>query len=65
MTKKPTTKPLGGPLRTRLNKLAHKQAQTHETALKAALMNQVQQARDSGLGFDELSALVARLEAAR
>jgi hypothetical protein len=64
MAKTATLKPLNGPLRVRLNKLAHMQAQAHETALRAALVAQVQQARDAGLGFDELSAMVDGLEAA-
>jgi hypothetical protein len=64
MTKKPTTKPLGGPLRTRVNKLAHQQAQTHETVLRAALVAKVQQARDAGQSYDQLSEMLSRLEAA-
>jgi hypothetical protein len=64
MAETPNTKPLSGPLRARLNKLAHMRAQTHETALRAALVAQVQQARDTGQSNDQLSALVDRLEAA-
>ena len=56
-------RPLAGPLRTRINRLAHAQALQHETRLKASLLEQVQSARDSGASFDELAALVANLEA--
>ena len=57
-------RPLAGPLRVRINRLAHAQALQHETRLKASLLEQVQSARDSGASFDELAALVAKLEAA-
>ena len=59
-----TPRPLAGPLRARINRLAHAQAQQHETRLKAALLNHVQSARDGGATFVELAALVAKLEAA-
>ena len=58
-----TQRPLAGPLRTRINRMAHAQALHHETRLKALLLNQVQAARDGGASFDELAALVAELEA--
>ena len=58
-----TPRPLAGPLRTRINRLAHAQALHHETHLKALLLEQVQAARDGGASFDELAALVAELEA--
>ena len=57
------TKPLAGPLRARINRLAHAHALHYETRLKASLLEQVQAACDGGASFDELSALVARLEA--
>ena len=56
-------RPLAGPLRTRINRLAHAQALQHETRLKASLLEQVQSARDSGASFVELAAMVANLEA--
>ena len=56
-------RPLTGPLRARINRLAHAQALHHETRLKALLLEQVQAARDGGASFDELAALVAKLEA--
>jgi hypothetical protein len=56
--------PLAGPLRARINKLAHFRALEHETLLKACLLEKVQKARDGGASFDELNALVAQLEAA-
>lgn len=57
-------RPLAGPLRARINRLAHSHALQHETRLKALLLEQVQTARDGGASFDELAALVAALEAA-
>lgn len=57
-------RPLAGPLRARINRLAHSQALQHETRLKASLLEQVQTARDGGASFDELAAMVAKLEAA-
>ena len=56
-------RPLAGPLRARINRLAHAQALQHETRLKASLLEQVQTARDGGASFNELAALVANLEA--
>ena len=56
-------RPLAGPLRTRINRLAHTQAMHHETRLKALLLEQVQTARDGGASFTELAALVTKLEA--
>ena len=57
-------RPLAGPLRARINRLAHLHALHHETRLKASLLEQVQTARDDGASFDELAAMVAKLEAA-
>lgn len=57
-------RPLAGPLRTRINRLAHSHALHHEARLKASLLEQVQSARDGGASFDELAAMVAKLEAA-
>ena len=57
-------RPLAGPLRARINRLAHAQALHHETRLRASLLKQVQTARNDGASFDELAALVAGLEAA-
>ena len=57
-------RPLAGPLRARINRLAHSHALHHEARLKASLLEQVQSARDGGASFDELAAMVAKLEAA-
>ena len=57
-------RPLAGPLRARINRLAHTQALQHETRLKASLLEHVQSARDGGASFDELAALVDKLAAA-
>lgn len=58
-----SARPLQGPLRARINRLAHRQALQHETRLRASLLAQVQTARDNGATFDELAALVDKLEA--
>ena len=57
-------RPLAGPLRARINRLAHAHALHHETCLKALLLEQVQSSRDDGASFDELAAMVSKLEAA-
>ena len=55
---------LAGPLRARINRLAHSHALHHEARLKVSLLEQVQSARDGGASFAELAALVEKLEAA-
>lgn len=57
-------RPLAGPLRARINRLAHVQALQHEARIKALLLEQVQTARDGGASFTELAALVTKLETA-
>lgn len=57
-------RPLAGPLRARINRLAHSHALHHEARLKASLLEQVQRARDGGASFAELAALVDKFEAA-
>ena len=57
-------KPLRGPLMARINRLAHAHAIRQEPRLRAALLEQVQTARDSGASFEELAALVDKMEAA-
>lgn len=57
-------KPLRGPLMARINRLAHAHAIRQEPRLRAVLLAQVQTARDGGATFDELAALVDKLEAA-
>lgn len=56
-------RPLAGPLRARINRLAHSHAMHHEARLKASLLEQVQTARDGGASFDELAAMVTAMEA--
>ena len=51
-------RPITGPLRQRINRLAHQHALDIESRLRAALLQQVQTARDAGAGFDELAAMV-------
>lgn len=55
-------RPLAGPLRVRINRLAHAHALQHETRWKASLLEQVQTARDGGASFEELAAMVTELE---
>ena len=57
-------RPLAGPLRGRINRLAHSHALQQESRLRALLLEQVQTARDGGASFDELVALVGKMEAA-
>ena len=65
MTPSHAQRPLAGPLRARINKLAHLQALQHEIRLKTCLIDQVKSARDGGASFDELSTPLGKLEAAR
>ena len=64
MTPAHAQRPLAGPLRARINKLAHMLGLQHEMHSKALLLKQVQAARNDGASFVELSALVDNLEAA-
>lgn len=64
MTATHAQRPLAGPLRARINRLAHSQALQHEICLKAGLIEQLTSARNAGASFADLSALVAKLEAA-
>ena len=58
-----TPKSLYDPLRSRINRYAHLQGQQHENDLRAAMTAQVQQARDAGLTYEELAAIVRGFEA--
>ena len=64
MTPAHAQRPLAGPLRARINKLAHMLGLQHEMHSKALLLKQVQTARNDGASFVELSALVDNLESA-
>ncbi|MFZ4479908.1 MAG: hypothetical protein ACOYNZ_08480 [Rhodoferax sp.] len=55
-------RPISGPLRQRINKLAHQHALEIESRMKAALLQQVQTARDAGAGFDQLAAMVDNVQ---
>ena len=55
---------LAGHLRARINRLAPTKALQQETRVKAVLLDHVQNACGSGASFDELAALVDKLEAA-
>lgn len=63
MNQTPAPRPLHGPLRSRVNQLAHAQGLRYENALRSELMAQIQAARDGGATFDELAALVDKIEA--
>jgi hypothetical protein len=54
-----------GPLRSRVNQLAHAMAQTEEVRLQAVLTRQLQDAADQGATAQELHRMVDTLEAAR
>ena len=56
--------PLAGPLRARVNQLAHSHALQFEMRLRASLLAQVQAARSGGASFADLAELVGTLEAA-
>ena len=56
--------PLAGPLRARVNQLAHSHALQYELRLRASLLAQVQTARSGGASFADLAKLVGTLEAA-
>jgi len=62
MNETPTPRPLTGPLRTRLNKLAHTEGQRHEHALRISMLAQLQRARDSGESFAQMSERVSAFE---
>lgn len=55
---------LHGPLRARLNRLAHAKGLAHAAAYLVAVTGQVQAAREAGAEYDELDELVSRLESA-
>jgi len=48
MKKTVPTRPITGPLRQRINKLAHKHGLDAETRLRAALLQKIQAERDAG-----------------
>ncbi|MEO7954663.1 MAG: hypothetical protein ABIR35_11325 [Polaromonas sp.] len=62
-THKPLTVRVCGPLRSRINALAHSLAGQEEKRIRAALIAQVQAAADDGAKLPELHSIVDRLEA--
>ena len=54
---------LAGPLRARINQLAHSHALQYEMSLRASLLAQVLTARSDGASFADLAELVGKLEA--
>ena len=54
-----------GPLRSRVNQLAHAMAQTEEVRLQAVLTRQLQEAADQGATAMQLHGMVDVMEAAR
>ncbi|CAN5390018.1 hypothetical protein BH11PSE11_BH11PSE11_12250 [soil metagenome] len=61
--KTPPTVAIHGPLRARINKLAHAAGLVHETRLRDDLFDQVGKAKAAGASFDELTALVDSFDA--
>jgi hypothetical protein len=55
--------PVGGPLRRRINRLAHTIAQRAESRLRAGMLATLSEAREAGADHTELAALVASMEA--
>jgi hypothetical protein len=53
---------LHGPLRARLNRLAHAKGLAHAAAYLVSVTDRVQRARDAGATYDELDALVTKIE---
>lgn len=56
---------LSKPIQSRVNRLAHKQAFEHERRIKLELTTQLLKARDDGASYDDLTALLDKLEAAQ
>ena len=54
---------LSKPIQSRINRYAHRQALEHERRIKAELTAQILKARTDGASFDDLVALVDKLEA--
>ena len=61
---KPSPKRVTGPLRSRLNALAHSLALQHESRIRADLIAKVQGAADEGNSLEQLHALVDSMEGA-
>lgn len=55
-------KPLYGPIRKKINRLAHEQGLKRENALRASLLAQVEHARNQGATFAQLIAMVQEIE---
>lgn len=55
-------KPLYGPIRARVNKLAHEQGLRHEHALRVSMLAQLERARDGGESFAQLCERMAQFE---
>ncbi|MES2979815.1 MAG: hypothetical protein V4731_15445 [Pseudomonadota bacterium] len=60
----PTPRPLAGPLRSRINQLAHLSAIEHEGRIRAALLEQFTKARDEGATYEQLCAMAEAAECA-
>jgi hypothetical protein len=54
--------PLTKLLQSRINRLAHRQALQHEQRIKAELMERLQNAREDGATFDDLTKMIDALE---
>lgn len=57
--------PLPKTLQSRINRLAHSQALHEERRIKSELMAQLMKARTEGASFDDLAAILDKLEAAQ
>lgn len=59
----PQHRPISGPLRRRINRLAHAIGQREEARWRAAMLAEEEAARTAGAGQAELIAMVAAMEA--
>ena len=58
-----TPRPLRGPLKSLINRLAHTQALLYGAAQKALMLAKVQAGRAAGASFVELEGMVSKMEA--
>lgn len=53
------------PIQSRINRLAHRQALEQEQRIKAELMAQLLKARTDGASFEDMTAMLDKLEGAQ
>ena len=65
MTQKPAMSRLNGPLRGRINRLAHRLAVAHENALRSAMLACVSAATEAGATLAALHGLIDAFESGK